>query len=299
MENPTVFISYSHDNDEHRAWVLKLATDLRYHGVNAILDQWDLRIGTDLRFFMENGLSASTLVLCVCSENYVRKVDTGTGGSGYEGMIMTQGLLQNAKAEYVIPIVRNNPSAKKVPVAFAGKLYTDFSDDSKYDSKYQELLERIYGEDTKKKPPLGNNPFSSTTAHTIDIRTNIEKDLYSSPSMFGNVTFRYDNNGGQYKLGSGEYTFLTSWSGANKNIIYAYGKVGYIGYKDGCADFPTLAEIDGFDFTSHSRRIHKGDVFVYRNENNHFVAIKMGAVLSRSHGDRIDEVSFEYRIISM
>ena len=62
MENPTVFISYSHDNDEHRAWVLKLATDLRYHGVNAILDQWDLRIGTDLRFFMENGLSASTLV---------------------------------------------------------------------------------------------------------------------------------------------------------------------------------------------------------------------------------------------
>ena len=183
MENPTVFISYSHDNDEHRAWVLKLATDLRYHGVNAILDQWDLRIGTDLRFFMENGLSASTLVLCVCSENYVRKVDTGTGGSGYEGMIMTQGLLQNAKAEYVIPIVRNNPSAKKVPVAFAGKLYTDFSDDSKYDSKYQELLERIYGEDTKKKPPLGNNPFSSTTAHTIDIRTNIEKDLYSSAKV--------------------------------------------------------------------------------------------------------------------
>ena len=96
MENPTVFISYSHDNDEHKAWVLKLATNLRSHGVNAILDQWDLRLGTDLRFFMENGLSSSALVLCVCSENYVRKVDAGTGGSGYEGMIMTQGLLQNA-----------------------------------------------------------------------------------------------------------------------------------------------------------------------------------------------------------
>ena len=41
MENPTVFISYSHDNDAHKAWVLKLATDLRSHGVNAILDQWD------------------------------------------------------------------------------------------------------------------------------------------------------------------------------------------------------------------------------------------------------------------
>lgn len=48
MDNPTVFISYSHDDKQHEAWVLKLATDLRSHGVNAILDQWDLRLGSDL-----------------------------------------------------------------------------------------------------------------------------------------------------------------------------------------------------------------------------------------------------------
>ena len=36
MDNPTVFVSYSHDNDEHKSWVLKLASDLRSHGVNAI-----------------------------------------------------------------------------------------------------------------------------------------------------------------------------------------------------------------------------------------------------------------------
>ena len=82
MENPTVFVSYSHDNDEHKAWVLKLATDLRSHGVNAILDQWDLRLGSDLRFFMEQGLSNSNLVLCICSEAYVQKADSGRGGSG-------------------------------------------------------------------------------------------------------------------------------------------------------------------------------------------------------------------------
>ncbi len=27
-ENPIIFISYSHDSDEHKEWVLKLATDL-------------------------------------------------------------------------------------------------------------------------------------------------------------------------------------------------------------------------------------------------------------------------------
>lgn len=299
MENPTVFVSYSHDSDEHKAWVLKLATDLRSHGVDAILDQWDLRLGTDLRFFMENGLSSSALVLCVCSENYVQKVDSGVGGAGYEGMIMTQGLLQNANTEFIIPVVRNNHSVRKVPLAFSSKLYIDFSDNLAYVSKYQELLERIYGEDTKKKPPLGKSPFSSSISHAIDIKTSIAKDLYSSPAMYGNVTFRYDNNCGQFKLGSGEYTFVTKWSGANKNIIYAIGDVGFIGCKDGSTTFPTLAEIDSYDFTNHRRRIHKGDVFVYRNKNDHFVAIKMGAILSRSHGDQVDEMSFEYRIISM
>ena len=84
MNNPTVFISYSHDDEKHENWVLKLATDLRSHGVDAILDQWDLRLGADLRFFMENGLSASKLVLCICSKTYVQKVNSGTGGAGYE-----------------------------------------------------------------------------------------------------------------------------------------------------------------------------------------------------------------------
>lgn len=87
MENPTVFISYSHDNDAHKAWVLKLATDLRSHGVNAILDQWDLRVGSDLRFFMEQGLSEANLVLCICSKAYVDKFNSGNGGSGYEGVL--------------------------------------------------------------------------------------------------------------------------------------------------------------------------------------------------------------------
>lgn len=41
--HPKVFVSYSHDNDAHKDWIMKLATDLRHHGVDIILDQWDLR----------------------------------------------------------------------------------------------------------------------------------------------------------------------------------------------------------------------------------------------------------------
>lgn len=37
-ENPIVFISYSHDSDGHKEWVKALATRLRHHGVDVILD---------------------------------------------------------------------------------------------------------------------------------------------------------------------------------------------------------------------------------------------------------------------
>ena len=100
-----------------------------------------------------------------------------------------QELLRNANSEYIIPVVRNNDSNKKVPTALGSKLYIDFSDDREYYDKYRELLEKIHGEDKKKKPSIGINPFSSSIANEIDIKTNIEKGLYCSPTMSGNVTF--------------------------------------------------------------------------------------------------------------
>lgn len=291
---PKVFISYSHDTQEHKDWVLKLATQLRGHGVDAILDQFDLHIGSDLRFFMEQGLCSSAMVLCVCSEIYVDKVNSGKGGSGYEGMIMTQELLSNANASYIIPIVRNNNSNKKVPTALGSKLYIDFSDNAVYYDKYRELLEKIYGEDLKKKPPIGKNPFSSKTATEVDIKTSIEKGLYCSPTMSGSVTFRYDNNNGNYSIGSGDFLFITHWSGAANNMIYAYGKIGY---KDDCKDYPTVDQISDFDFSSSIRTIYTGEVFVYQNQQGHFAAIKLGKVDSKSHGRHHDEITFEYKIL--
>jgi hypothetical protein len=56
MKIPKVFISYSHDSQEHKKWVLDLATRLRNNGVDAIIDQWELRAGDDLPHFMETHL---------------------------------------------------------------------------------------------------------------------------------------------------------------------------------------------------------------------------------------------------
>ena len=45
---PRVFVSYSHDTEPHKDWVLQLATRLVANGVDVILDQWDLTLGGDL-----------------------------------------------------------------------------------------------------------------------------------------------------------------------------------------------------------------------------------------------------------
>ena len=296
MDNPNVFISYSHDGESHERWVEKLATHLRSHGVNAIFDKWDLRLGKDLRFFMENGLSTSKLVICICSEAYVQKVNSGVGGAGYEGMLMTQDLLKNANIEHIISVVRNNKSSQKVPFALGSKNYIDFSDDNQYVAKYTELLERIYGEDVKKKPPLGQNPFSGNVAQQIRTKTRIESIQFHSPAMDGEVTFRFDNNNGIFTIGSGEYAFDTRWSRSGNDSIHAYG---YIGYKQGETEFPSAAELPNFDYSSRSRTIHTGDILIVKNENDHFAAIKLGPVKSSSHGHPFDEMIFSYHIYEL
>lgn len=295
MEHPMIFVSYSHDSDEHKAWVLELASHLRSHGVDAILDQWDLQIGSDIRFYMEDGLSSAKLVLCICSEEYVKKVDSGIGGAGYEGMLMTQTLLQNAKDEFVIPVIRNNSSRKKTPTALGSKLYIDFSDDSQYFTRYRELLERIYGEDTKRKPPLGVNPLGDQVGQQIETKTKVESIQYHSPAMDGSVTFRYDNNNGVFILGDGEYRFETHWSRSGNDSIHAYG---LIGFKANITDFPLLEQIIDLDFSSHTRTIRTGQVVVFENVKHHFAAVKVGVVRSSGHGYQYDEMVFDYHIYS-
>lgn len=293
-ENTIVFISYAHDSEEHKEWVKSLATRLRTHGVDVILDQWDLHIGQDLRFFMEQGVTKSKMVLCVCSENYVNKADSGIGGTGYESMIISRDLLKNVNLEYIIPIIRNNNSDNKLPICLGTKLYIDFSDDELFFENYRKLLERIYREDEKKKPALGKNPFSNDVSNEIIVKTNIDAIKYCAPGDNGVVTFEYDNNDHIYIIGTGKYQFITKWSSANNGCIYAYGDIGYI---EGRKDFPQYNDIVQFDFSSHVRRVYNDEIVVFKNENGKFLAIKLHSVDSRSHGKEKDVMTFEYTII--
>lgn len=160
MEAPRIFVSYTHDSQEHKDWVRKLATDLRTHGIDIILDQWDLVLGQDIAAFMEKGIRESSRVLVVCSENYVKKTEAGQGGAGYERLIVTAEVVQKIATTKFIPIIRNNNLENKVPRYLGPRLYADFNDDASYSANLERLVREILGIPALTKPPLGQSPFS-------------------------------------------------------------------------------------------------------------------------------------------
>jgi hypothetical protein len=296
-DHPKLFVSYSHDNQEHKEWVKKISTDLRQHmGVDVIFDQWDLRIGGDLALYMEQGLSDAALVLCVCSEAYVDKANSGVGGSGYEKMIMTQSLLKNTSIDFILPIIRNNAD-KLLPAFLGAKLYIDFTDDKIYLDRLSELTARIYNEDIAKKPPLGEPPFSDAKAKRINVLDSVVKSQYHNPKASGNASFDFSNNSGNFTIGTGEYEFVTSWSKCGSNSIYAYkDDVIRIGYLSDVSAIPDVSGIERFDFTSRVRTVCVGEVVIWQNGYGHFAATKVIGVKVKSRGVKNDELSFEYKI---
>ena len=159
-EAPKVFISYSHDDSDHKKWVANLGIRLRQNGVDAILDQWDLFPGEDIPVFMERNLSESRYAILVCTKRYVEKANSGKGGVGYEKMIVTSELVKNMEASKFIPIIRQR-GTHEVPKFIQTKLFIDFSNNEDFEAVFDELLRTIFRSSLGKKPPLGAVPIFS------------------------------------------------------------------------------------------------------------------------------------------
>jgi TIR domain len=164
MNPPKIFVSYSHDSKEHKAWVVHLSTDLRSNGVDVILDQWDLALGQDVSKFVQTGVASSDRVIMICSEEYVNRADAGVGGVGYERLIITSEVVENIDTKKFIPVIRGNPSSLKVPKFIGPRLYIDFVRDEDYAEKLEEILREIHNSPASAKPPIGTNPFSGSVA---------------------------------------------------------------------------------------------------------------------------------------
>lgn len=153
MEQIRVFISYSWDNDQHRAWVRKFVDALeQIEEVTTVWDGYDLDSLIDKNFFMEKGIHEADYVVVISTASYKAKADERKNGVGLETILTTalhwNGLLKDNRSK-VIGVLRERDS---MPRYLAGHFYIDFTQDAQFPTKFEELLRLLQKQATYARP---------------------------------------------------------------------------------------------------------------------------------------------------
>ncbi len=160
--NPRVFFSYSWDSQEHRFWVLKLASDLIKDGISVLIDEWDLNnYNSDLHQFMETGIREADKVILICTPNYAKKANNRLGGVGVENTIITGEFYDKKKSNKFIAIIRESEGnlTDALPTYLKTKFAIDFTNNDQYNSQKEDLMRKILNVPKFKKPKLGRLPI--------------------------------------------------------------------------------------------------------------------------------------------
>ena len=137
-----IFISYSHDNDDHMAWVKQFAEDLKSEGFEVVYDQ-DNSLGTSWTRFMSKGIAKNERVLIIGTPEYCKRSQKSSGGTAYESTIININLLRNLDTEKFIPVLRKGTYEKSFPILVSDRNGFDFSDDAKYESNLKNLVAKL------------------------------------------------------------------------------------------------------------------------------------------------------------
>lgn len=155
-EPPKVFISYSHDSDTHRKFVLDLSDRLREEdGIDCWIDQYEERWPSEgWQRWMEKRIEQSKFVLVICTPIYLKRFmgeDHVNGrGVNFEGVIISQWLYDSFQNnDKFIPVIPNDGSISDVPRVLRG------GDVYKIDAQYEELCRVLTGQPRIKARPLG------------------------------------------------------------------------------------------------------------------------------------------------
>jgi len=148
-QTPRVFISYSHDSDEHREWVARLSERLRSDGIATNLDAYVN--GTPAEGWprwMLDQLDEADRVLLICTETYYRRFRgheaPGRGrGVDWEGAVISQEIYDaRSKTTRFIPVLRTLEDERYIPEPVRGQSRYCLTDEQPYQDLYKALLGR-------------------------------------------------------------------------------------------------------------------------------------------------------------
>lgn len=143
----TVFISYSHDSDEHRDRVLALSERLREDGITTLLDQYvNGSPAEGWPRWMLNQLDEADSVLVVCTETYYRRFrgreEPGKGkGADWEGALITQEIYDSRSTTLkFVPVLFAPEDGPFIPEPLRKDTYYVLNSEAAYGNLYDFLL---------------------------------------------------------------------------------------------------------------------------------------------------------------
>jgi hypothetical protein len=154
---PRIFLSYSWEGDDHKAWVKAFAERLQTDGIQVIFDRWYLKLGQDKLHFMENAVADSDYVAIVCTEEYANRANQREGGVGWESMIITSEVAEHMLTDKFIPVLRQGTFKTSLPRYLKTRMGVNFMGDPYNEEAYEELLRKFHGEPIA-PPPIGAKP---------------------------------------------------------------------------------------------------------------------------------------------
>jgi tetratricopeptide (TPR) repeat protein len=178
MGRKVVFISYSHDSEEHRERVLALSERLRAGGLETVLDQYEN--GTPKQGWprwMLDQLDIADCVLVVCTEAYYRRFRgherPGSGrGVDWEGALITQELYDTgSRTMKFLPVLFAADQEPFIPEPLLSRRFYTLTSEASYEALYDALLDQAGVEpgdigDLKAKARRKGSPLSF--AHSAD-----------------------------------------------------------------------------------------------------------------------------------
>jgi hypothetical protein len=169
---PTVFISYSQDQDRngnHRRWVVLLAKKLSNLGIKVDFDV-NFDGSKDLGTFMQEGIQNNNYIICVCSESYVKKtINARSSGVREEYKLILKRSKKQDLSSFVFPIIKDGSRKKnfpRLPRGFKKVLYRSFERNDIACESFARIAARILN-----VPDIINRYRSKQIRFSLDTQT--------------------------------------------------------------------------------------------------------------------------------
>lgn len=159
---PRVFLSYSHDSDEHADRVLALADALCDRGIDVILDRYVLPAPAEgWPRWMDRNLDEAQFVLMVCTAIYHRRVmdreEPGQGlGVRWEGSLIYNRIYHDrSSGSRFVPVLLPGSEPAHIPNPVLGHSYYRIATFDLTDPDFEALYRHLTDQPATLRPDLG------------------------------------------------------------------------------------------------------------------------------------------------